>query len=465
MMELSRGHGESAIKSERNGAAWAERRRRVREHGAVLTRRLPAWVEERGGKLRLVPGRAAAVRRVFTLAAAGYGTAGIVKRLAQEGVPSFGVSGHWARTYVALILKDRRALGELQPRRTDGTPDGDVISNYFPAVVTEEEWQAARAGAAQRRQKPGRLGAHVNIFAGLLRDARDGDTYYCATRSSRAFGTRWRVLLNTASADARAPARSFPFETFERAVLSLLREVDPREVLGEDGGPDETMVLAGRLAGVEGKIAELEVELSQGDVAALAKVLGQLEAQKRDLTQQLAQARQRAAHPLGAAWGETRSIIETLDKSPDPTDARLRLRAALRRIVFCFFELRGQTSVGTRRPSRPRSKAETPYAITVGMSTAANWTGGSTTTNRIENAPLTAAPMSAPAFLIPAGPWWGSSPGWTASLPCCSATSCWVAEALSRDSPTGAAMRRATRSTTSAAACRRNSTASPAAAR
>jgi DNA invertase Pin-like site-specific DNA recombinase len=333
MMELSRGHGESSIKSERNGAAWAERRRKAREQGEVLTRRLPAWVEERGGKLRLVEGRAAAVRRVFALAAAGYGTAGIVKKLTQEKVPPFGASGHWARTYVALILKDRRAVGELQPRRGDGAPDGDPIPGYFPAVVTEGEWQAARAGSAQRRRKPGRLGTHVNVFAGLLRDARDGDTYYCSTRSSSAYGTRWRVLLNTASADGRAPARSFPFETFERAVLSMLREVDPREVLGEDDGPDEAMVLAGRLAGVEGKIAELEAELLQGDVAALAKVLRQLEAQKRDLAQQLAEARQRAAHPLGAAWGEARSLIDALDGAPDPADARLRLRAALRRIV------------------------------------------------------------------------------------------------------------------------------------
>src|SRR5262249_1993184 len=81
MMELSRGHGESAIKSERVGAAWAEKRKAARKNGTVLTRRLPAWIEERGGKLHLIPDRAAAVRRIFELAANGYGNHAIVSKL------------------------------------------------------------------------------------------------------------------------------------------------------------------------------------------------------------------------------------------------------------------------------------------------------------------------------------------------------------------------------------------------
>jgi hypothetical protein len=196
--------------------------------------------------------------------------------------------------------------------------------------------RARRSVLARRGTKDSRepvAGRHINVFSGILRDACDGGTYYCATRSSKNYGVRWRVLLNTDSQAGLAPARSFPFPTFERAVLSLLAEVDPREVLGELDGPDESLALAGRLAGVEGKIAELEAELRQGDVAALARVLRQLEAEKRDLAGQLAEAQQRAANPLSAAWGETQSLIEALDRAPDPDDARTRLRAALRRVV------------------------------------------------------------------------------------------------------------------------------------
>jgi DNA invertase Pin-like site-specific DNA recombinase len=350
LVELMRGRDESEAKSDRNGKTWAEKRRRAREKkpqpprrkdGRVtmaLTGRLPRWVEDAGGKLRLVPERAAVVRRVFQLSAAGRGHSLIVKALTEDNVPAFGDSGRWTRAYVAAILADRRALGELQPRLQDGTPDGEPIRDYYPAVVTEAEWLAGRAEAKRRRNSPGRVGRHVNLFQGLLRDALTGGTYFATTRGKSPRrpggpGPRWGVLVNTEAAEGRGRVRAFPLGAFERAVLSKLREVDPHEILNGDDGPDETLVLAGELARVEAKIAALEAELLEGDVAALARVLRQLEGQKRDLGAKLAAARQKAAHPLSEAWGEALTLAEALDTAPDPVDARLRLRSALRRIV------------------------------------------------------------------------------------------------------------------------------------
>jgi len=44
------------------------------------------------------------------------------------------------------------------------------VPDYFPAVVTEAEFYAARAGAAERGQMRGRLGTlSINLFAGLVR--------------------------------------------------------------------------------------------------------------------------------------------------------------------------------------------------------------------------------------------------------------------------------------------------------
>jgi DNA invertase Pin-like site-specific DNA recombinase len=337
MMELSRGHGESALKSERLTAAWAQKKVRARKSGDILTRRLPAWVEESGGRLRLIPERAAAVKRVFQLAAAGYGQMAIVKRLVEEGVAPFGDSKQWVKSYVAKILGDRRAVGELQPHnKRDRKSDGPPIPDYYPAVVTDEEWHAARAGAAQRRKTPGRIGKDVNVFAGLIHGALDGDTYFSMTRSRldlRHRGQTRRVLINRKSAEGLAPALTFPFAPFESGVLSLLAEVDPREITGRDTGADEVMALSGELAQVEAKIAELEAELLNGEVAALAKVLREREARKRELVSLLAEARQKAAHPLSEAWGEAHSLLAAIDNAQDPLDARLRLRSALRRVV------------------------------------------------------------------------------------------------------------------------------------
>ena len=337
MMELSRGHGESAIKSERVGGAWAEKKKAARETGKVITHRLPAWVEERDGKLNLIPERAAVVKRIFTLSASGYGLVSIVKRLTEEKVPAWGNSGKWFRSYLALVLKDRRATGEFQPRYRDGKPDGPPIAGYFPAAVTEEEYHAARAGAEQRRHRPGEVGQQVNIFQGLVRNARDGGNY---TATRRKAGSTRRVLINANATEGRGRRWSFPFEPFEGAILSLLREVDPRDVVGKKGdGTDVVMALSGELARVEAKIAELEIELLNGSVAAMAKVLREQEAKKRDLIENLAKAKQKIAHPLSGAWGEAHSLLGVIDNAPDPYDARLRLRSALRRVVESIYLL------------------------------------------------------------------------------------------------------------------------------
>jgi DNA invertase Pin-like site-specific DNA recombinase len=343
MMELSRGHGESAMKSERVGAAWEAKRKRARENGEILTRNLPAWIEEKDGKFELIPERAAVVKRIFALAAAGYGNKLIVRRFIAEGVPPFGkfkinpgrsrsqFAGKWVRSYLQTILADRRAVGEFQPRGKNGKPDGDPIPNYFPAVVTEEEFHASRAGAAIRRLRPGRVSHYINLFSGLLLHARDGGTYYCRTLGKK--DKNRRVLINAWAQEARAKCYSFDYEVFEAAILSCLREIDPHEILNGDTGPDETIVLAGELARIEAKIGELEGELLKGDVATVAKVLRQLEGQKADLAARLAMARQKAAHPLSESWGEAQSLVDALAAATDPVEARLRLRAALRRMI------------------------------------------------------------------------------------------------------------------------------------
>jgi DNA invertase Pin-like site-specific DNA recombinase len=344
MMELSRGHGESAMKSERVGKAWREKKQAARDSGEVLTRQLPFWVEARDGKFYLIPERAAAVRRIFSLAANGYGLTAIVKRLTEDGVPAFGKTGQWDRGYVSKILRGREAVGEYQPRRGSRRGiDGEPIANYFPAVVTEAEWLAARAGAAQRRavldkngkyQKGrkncfgGRNGMRVNVFAGLLHNARDGGSYYAGMKNPGSL-----MLMNKSIADGQK-GYYFPFTVFEQAMLSLLKEVDPREVLGQDSGADELQVLEGKWAQAKALLDGVNVELNAGGNSPTLYALARArEAALEELTGQLNEARQRVANPLSAAWDEAKTVMAALDSAPDPRDARLRLRSLLRRTV------------------------------------------------------------------------------------------------------------------------------------
>jgi DNA invertase Pin-like site-specific DNA recombinase len=353
---LERAAEESERKSERVRAAWNGKRQRAREgkeqpsrkkDGRVtrgITDMLPAWVEERAGRLWLIHERAAVVRRIFALAAAGYGISRIVKKLTEEKVAPFRVvreragrkpyvtGERWTTSYVGALLRDRRAVGEYQPRDRHHQPDGPPIPNYFPAATSEDEWHAARAGAAERKRKLGRIGAHVNVFAGLLVDARTDESYMVTTRNDE--GGRRRVLVNFAATQGRGRCFAFPLETFERAVLSLLREIDPHSILNGDDGPDETQVLGGGLAAVEAELANLTAFMDQeGFSPTLGVRVKVLEARAAVLGEELEAARHRARHPLSESWGEMQTLLDVLDSAPDPEDTRTRLRSALRRVV------------------------------------------------------------------------------------------------------------------------------------
>jgi DNA invertase Pin-like site-specific DNA recombinase len=352
IVELSRGHRESKRKSDLIGAAWAEKKEAARngqpQPGGcgrrvagtrVLTHQLPFWVEERGGELTLIPARAAAVKRVFELCAAGYGLTLLCRRLQEEGVPAFGRSGGWRRSYAWHILHDRRALGEHQPRHRNKSPDGDPIPNYYPAVVTQREWDVCRGAARGRKTRTGRGDQHINLFQGLLKDARSGAGYYSNSRQNGARTSSHRVLVNF---DGREGGRlhSFPEQVFEEAVLGLLREVDPSAVTGRETGADEVLTLSAELARAEADLALIADDLNEhGHSPAMFQMLRAKEAEKFGLATKLAEARQRAAHPRSESWGSAHGLIDALSGAPDVRDARLRLRGALRQIIDRVFML------------------------------------------------------------------------------------------------------------------------------
>lgn len=227
-------------------------------------------------------------------------------------------------------------MGEYQPRTPDGTPDGPPVSNYYPPAVTEAEFHAARVGAAARRNVPGsvnREGKHVNIFAGMVTNWTGTDAYFAATRTH---GPKHvRALMNVSAADGRAPSTSFPYVSFERAILSQLAELVPADVVGR---PDNTVADTTRaeLAAVQDRIDALSAEIEKAEPAAipmLTAVARRLTARETDLRSKLSDAEADAAVPPEESFVTVVTLTGLLDTATDPIDVRVRLRSALRRVV------------------------------------------------------------------------------------------------------------------------------------
>jgi DNA invertase Pin-like site-specific DNA recombinase len=362
IIELSRGHSESRMKSVRSLANWDKAVRQAREENRRITRRLPSWVEWTETGLALVSERATVVCRIFELARAGFGMASIVKKLNVEKVPAFGDRvadgngghrkaegqrlgcGQWRTSYVRQILCDRRATGQYQPRDSRDQPKGDAIPNYYPRAVSDEDFYAARAAVAGRKiagqNRQGRIGDGVaNLFGGLLRHARDGSTFYAATRSDK-YG-KYKVLLNQSSIEKQGRAYTFPYAVFERAILSCLREIDPRTIINPAPPVTEVSVLQGELNWLRERKAALALELLRGEVSAIADAIRQVEAREAALSAKLDGTAEMAVVPRADSWRDMRSLIDVLDDAPEEEreDLRLRLRASIRRNVESIWAL------------------------------------------------------------------------------------------------------------------------------
>jgi DNA invertase Pin-like site-specific DNA recombinase len=345
VIEFGRGHSESASKADRLAAVWGEKKDQARKSGSVMTRALPGWVREQGGKLVLIPERARVVRKIFDLALSGHGLALIVKHLTDGKTPVFGRGKAWSKSYVHKILAGRVAVGEFQPLK-GGEPDGDPIPNYFPPAVDETTWQQAQAALSRRRDRPGRVGHFVaSLFSCLIKDARTRGTMHITHQAQGRGAKRChrRVLMPSDASEGRTKIVSFPYTVFEQAVLSCLKEINPADVLGKQ--PEgEAAALAGELATLEGRMRQLEDELTgEGDVPTLARAVKAMESKRQDLLKRRAEARRKESNPQGEAWGKMQSL---LDLAKDDA-RRLRLRDLLREVVEEVWVL-----VVARRPVR-----------------------------------------------------------------------------------------------------------------
>jgi Recombinase len=163
----------SQLKSQRVGAAWANKR--ANAHQFKLTKWCPAWLKLSADRRQydVIPDRVAIVRSIFEDTIAGIGGLAITKRLNERKIAVMGKSKGWHQSYIAKILANRAVIGEFQPCKTsaDGKrePDGPPIKGYFPAIIDEELFYRAQKARSERWiSGRGRKGKFLtNLFSGL----------------------------------------------------------------------------------------------------------------------------------------------------------------------------------------------------------------------------------------------------------------------------------------------------------
>lgn len=347
---MSRAHDESLTKSRRLAAAWENKRANAGEK--KLTKMIPGWLKLTPDRksFDLVPDRVELVRQIFEDSKNGMGTIAITKRLNQRGLTTwrFGKKG-WQRSMVTKILTGRAVLGEYAPyRKIEGRREAlEPIQNYYPSIISEDLYYAAKAARESRRGRGGRKGPGLtNLFSTLIACGYCGRPIHIQNKGPKPKGGVY-LRCDGALRALGCTSPGWDYSHFETNFLSLVTEVDV--ALVQDGRAAEKTKLLIRERDAErakaGEIQERQAKIlalveSGGTADPLKSVLKRLqdlETAHGDSVKRITRLEgeiKAAAIDQRSSEERRKQLRELLDAQPGLVDSdRFALRARLAQLV------------------------------------------------------------------------------------------------------------------------------------
>jgi DNA invertase Pin-like site-specific DNA recombinase len=299
LMIMSRAHEESATKSQRVAAAWANKRSQANALGRPLTRLCPAWLKLNDDRKRYVeiPERVAVIRSIFEDTVAGIGGYVITNRLNAKRAQSFGRSRGWQRSYIAKILSNRAVIGEYQPHKLVGgkrKPVGEPIKDYFPRIIDDELFYRAQQSRSERRiSGRGRKGTYLtNLFSGLATCAYCGSRMAFENKGPPPKGGTF-LVCEASKRGMGCVTTGWRYEQFESSFLAFVEQLDLPNIIRND--ESEKRDLNDAIQSLQGQQLALKTEMESAygllkinpDLAFVADKLGQLQQTVKDLERQI----------------------------------------------------------------------------------------------------------------------------------------------------------------------------------
>lgn len=326
IMTMSRGHEESVIKQKRVSAAWSNKRDRADKE--KMTARAPGWLVLKADRSEFepIPDRVAVVRRIFEEVAGGVGKFKLARRLNADGVKPFGKGMGWHPSAIQKLVHNQSVLGSFQPHRREAgvrVPVGDPLPNYFPAVIDDALFVAARSAMMGRRNgaASGRKGPKFsNLLAGL---GRCGVCCGPMVYRNKGKGPKGGVYLVCAQAQRGIACENrthFDYADSERAILAHV----PDFTLPSD---DE-----GELTRLRQDVARLTLA-SEAAQARAARLLDELEAGAGVMVRDRLREREREIDCISAELAVAEQSLAACSSRGSPEDRKARITALQERML------------------------------------------------------------------------------------------------------------------------------------
>ena len=237
LIVMARAHEESRIKAERVGEAWKQKKATARAAKAPITKRCPEWLYIENGEFRIDEGRASIIVGIFEATIQGFGRRMIARRLNELGIHPFRGKNGWQTSSIAKVISSKAVLGEYQPHSgrhgaRNRQPDGEAISDYYPAIIDEPTyWQAQAAVGTRRHGSAGRIGtAGAHILKGLAKCSECCGTMHVVNKGRTPKGGVYFVCDNAKRKMGCQNDKHFRVDDVEHKILHVLSMLVAKEI-------------------------------------------------------------------------------------------------------------------------------------------------------------------------------------------------------------------------------------------
>lgn len=319
----------------RVSAAWDRKREKAR-NGTPITKQLPAWLhyDEQSKQIKLSDEPAKAIRYIFQRTLEGIGQNKLVKEMNQLFPAITAKKGNenpkWNTSYISKILDDKSTYGVYQPYKFDENrerkKDGSPIANYFPAVITEDTFNAAQYAKSIRKREKKTSAAFVNILEGLVVNALDGSVCHIQTTRQKREGKPTYIQRRLQSYKHRNGIKNscgitIDYFALERLVFRSLTETRFDNLADKANTKVDKELTEAAMAGLLDQIKQTEDELKLArlpkQITALANLLEEQETKLSSYQERLKSigtinVEQSVDWPFKHDW-EFHSLLDDLD--------------------------------------------------------------------------------------------------------------------------------------------------------